>query len=198
MVAFVNSVGLCARRAHPSGLDTVRMHAQSRPHENDARSGLTRRAFVALVGSSWIAGSALQPARADRTGKFSTKLTAKRRYLPRIEKGSAALSELLVALSNESSSSQDWHDEVNAFVKTTGEDMASAMSLFCTTYYSEGNKLSKLEKDLTEAAKSMQAHFRNMDGAKSRASALEELRAAAQDLNSYISMGKLDIPLIVV
>eukprot|EP00981_Chlorochromonas_danica_P011395 scaffold3994_cov179-Ochromonas_danica.AAC.1 len=40
-------------------------------------------------------GSAAVVVHADSTGKFSTKLTAKRRYLPRIEQGRKTFNELL-------------------------------------------------------------------------------------------------------
>lgn len=69
------------------------------------------------------------PALADRTGKYSTKLTAKRRYVPRITRGAEAV---LSATAEDS----------------VVDDMLTAMSLFATTYFSEGNRISSREKSL--------------------------------------------------
>lgn len=82
---------------------------------------------VVLKGSS--------PAHADRTGKYSTKLTAKRRYLPRIARG--------VRLINA--------NNTDAYINVS-EDFVTALQLFGTTYFAEGNRIGPLEKELSEIA----------------------------------------------
>lgn len=59
------------------------------PRALPARCG--RRAALAAGVAVLAATVALPPARADRTGRFSTRLTARRRYGPRVAFGARAL-----------------------------------------------------------------------------------------------------------
>lgn len=85
-------------------------------------------------------------ARADRTGKFSTKLTAKRRYIPRISRGVSSLSALLSSLPG----SSNWSPDALSFVENEASDLQTAMQLFATMYFSEGNRIGPTERVLGE------------------------------------------------
>lgn len=86
------------------------------------------------------------PAHADRTGKFSTKLTAKRRYLPRITSGLEELSVLTTL------SEQDPLSAAAGVTEKISDDLPRAMDLFATTYFSEGNRISERERNLSNHA----------------------------------------------
>lgn len=70
---------------------------------------------------------------------MSTKLTAKRRYIPRIAAGVAALRALRIA-------GDGWEGEVRGFVEGPAADLKFAMPLFATTFFSEGNRIGEKEK----------------------------------------------------
>lgn len=126
--------------------------------------------------------------RADRTGKYSTKLTAKRRYVPRIEKGINALGLLNVSTGN-------WQEDVASFVKEEAQDLRTAMELFATTYFSEGNRIGAKERELTECVDQL---FKGLDQLKSAAErgdvagAGNALGAAAGGANRYVQGAKLE------
>lgn len=105
--------------------------------------------------------SLASPAQADRTGKYSTKLTAKRRYVPRIEKGISALSVLNVSAAN-------WQADVESFAKDEAQDLRTAMELFATMYFSEGNKIGVKERELAECVDGLFKGLDQLRGAAKR------------------------------
>lgn len=136
---------------------------------------------------------------ADRTGKYSTKLTAKRRYLPRISRGLSTLSTLLTILSDDST--RDWAADASSFVENDAPDLRTAMQLFATTYFSEGNRIGATERALGECVDDIEdavnalnraAKSRNRDQAKDVA-----VRAIAA-ANKYVDIAKVEdaVPLV--
>lgn len=125
-------------------------------------ASLSRRAFLALP---LLLPLALPlPSLADRTGKYSTKLTAKRRYLPRIAAGFAALRALDVASPT----------AVRAFVDGPAADLRFAMPLFSTTFFSEGNRIGEKERVL----KSVEGRFFQAVDGLGKAGSGDEVREA--------------------
>lgn len=128
------------------------------------------------------------PAQADRTGKYSTKLTAKRRYVPRIEKGISALSLLNVSAAN-------WQADVESFAKDEAQDLRTAMELFATMYFSEGNKIGVKERELAECVHEL---FKGLNQLKSAAErgdmegAGSALSVTFRGVNRYVQIAQLE------
>jgi len=155
------------------------------------RRHILRAVFSGLLMALVLneAPDVIKPALADRTGKFSTKLTAKRRYLPRIDKGRKALLELQSLLSNESG---EWRNAATSFAEGPGDDMKSALVLFATTYFSEGNKIGEIERKLQEEVDAMYKHLSALQKASERQQALSECSAALRRLDEgYLVIAKL-------
>lgn len=96
----------------------------------------TRRQILPLLPLLFLSPL---PARADRTGKYSTKLTAKRRYLPRIKRGILSISNLSPGF------------DVSNFDVAEQNDLLSALRLFASAYFSEGNRIGAREKFLLQS-----------------------------------------------
>lgn len=154
-------------------------------------SGHTRRqvlGYLANVPIALLPITALPiQVQADRTGKYSTQLTAKRRYLPRIDKGLELIREA------SPSSGEGWQEAVAAFAAKR-DDLVSALRLFGTSFFAEGNRIGPVERalkkyanDLDDAAKKL---IRAADAGDRDAagSAYEALMKAA---NSYVDAAKL-------
>lgn len=150
-----------SRRSRVGVGHTPRMRAQP----------LSRRALLPLLLAVPL------PALADRTGRYSTKLTAKRRYAPRIISGATALF-------------RDGPVDL-----TIVDDLVTAMALFGTTYFSEGNRISERERELmsdVELAKTalktilLKRRRADVDGEQA---ALEALRSAVRD---WISIAQFE------
>lgn len=132
---------------------------------------LSRRALLPLLLALPL------PAFADRTGRYSTKLTAKRRYAPRIISGATALfRDAPVDL-------------------TVVDDLLTAMALFGTTYFSEGNRISERERELSSAVERAQSALktilltRRKDDSGAEQAALHSLRSAVRD---WISVAQFE------
>jgi len=180
--------------SHPNSL--WKFHRKCFMHLADSNTNQTpRRQFLTRIVVSLATGFVAltefthsQPASADRTGKFSTKLTAKRRYLPRIELGSERLGKLKSVLD---SGSDEWKSEVNQFVNSDySKDLSSALTLFATTYFSEGNKISALEKELQDNIMEMNQHLEKLKKAVDIKTAQVECTAACKALNEYLITSK--------
>lgn len=129
-----------------------------------------------------------EPARADRTGKYSTKLTAKRRYLPRIGKGLQALHDA------DPQNGQDWSSVVTAYDKRRS-DFLSALKLFGTSYFAEGNRIGAIEKALKHCVDELSISSENLvraANAGNLSAAKEAYLAAKKAAEQYITTAKLE------
>lgn len=125
---------------------------QQAPSTKTAQPIDRRKALQAVAGATaavmlGVVPPGVGPAHADRTGKYSTKLTAKRRYLPRIERDMAAFAALGAVIA---SGSAGWEGAVAEFLRREADDAKSAMPLFSTTFFSEGNKIGPTERRLKQ------------------------------------------------
>lgn len=126
------------------------------------------------------------PVLADRTGKFSTQLTAKRRYLPRIKKG-------LGLIRGASPENETWLDGAQAF-ETARDDLTSALRLFGTSFFSEGNRISPVERALMGRADEIDTAAKDLVRAvkgKDRGAAGAAYDAILKAANSYVDESKL-------
>ena len=98
------------RRVTPHGADT-----------SDRRSLIQNQIFL-LGGSAAIMSYLPSAVKADSTGKYSTKQTAKKRYLPRVRKGVALFAALGKTL--------DKPETIQAFYQYVEDNMATAMALY--------------------------------------------------------------------
>lgn len=149
---------------------------------------ISRRALLHLVS---LAPFIPLPSLADRTGKYSTKLTAKRRYLPRIARGISTLGTL-----NPNSSTA-----VSEYAKDVLPDLRAAMQLFATTYFSEGNRIGALERELGEIVESFVTvveamEKQNLEGGNVKG----KWTQAKVEANKYVTIAKLQetVPLLDV
>lgn len=136
------------------------------------------------------------PTLADRTGKYSTKLTAKRRYLPRIERGINALGSLNL-------DAKTWQDEIGKFADDVAPDLRTAMELFATTYFSEGNRIGGTERELAECVDEIfgaVARMKRLAQVGNLEDVRDAVRAASKGCNRYVQVAKLEdkITLIAV
>lgn len=189
-VGFVNPL---AAQPQPAVEKRVPACCAARPPPSEPTR---RRALVRLLALPL----ALLPheSLADRTGKYSTKLTAKRRYLPRIAKGMKALGALSTALQD---GREDWQPDVSSFATENAEDLKTALDLFGTTFFSEGNKIGEKERTLSECVREMFASIATLTeaanaGDKQKAAA--SWTSAALAANRYVEVAKLQetVPLI--
>jgi hypothetical protein len=157
-----------------------------------AHSSTTRRALV-LALAALALSRPTAPARADRTGKFSTKLTAKRRYLPRIVSGLEALRSLGAAVS-QANMSADWTAAVAEFVAGPAKDMKPAMALFTTSYFSEGNRIGQTERQLKQVQAELYQAIDALEKASKAANEAASVAAYALAVgaaNDYIATANL-------
>lgn len=170
--------------------------ARSRPaaRRRAPTLAVSRRGFAELAAAA--VGAVLAPgaARADRTGKFSTKLTAKRRYLPRIRRGFEALAAVRVGVAG-------WETAVLAFVAGPEGDLKSALELFATTYFSEGNRIGAVERTLKDCEDVLYGALARLevaakDGDVDAAEGAYAL--AVRSANTYITTAKISdsVPLL--
>lgn len=152
----------------------------------DSGWALSRREMVGLLAATAVLLRGA-PARADRTGKYSTKLTAKRRYLPRIARGL----DLLRAARPQHDA--PWTAAVADF-SADMPDLVPALKLFATTFFAEGNRIGQVEKGLATCVARLEL------AAKALAKAAEQndfdaaerlYRDAASAANCYIDTAKL-------
>lgn len=162
-------------------------------------------ATAAAVASSAATAVALPgPAAADRTGKYSTKLTAARRYKPRITAAVAALAALGPILdgsadgvgdsSSSGSGDASWRDATRTYVAGADSGL-SAAKLFGSTYFAEGNRISATEKALAEEVNEVEAAVARLGAAvtsDSRSDAVAAWQTAARAFNAYLTAAKLD------
>lgn len=141
--------------------------------------------YMASLPLAWTITAPL-PASADRTGKYSTKLTAKRRYLPRINRGLGLLRGI-------SPSDDGWKDNIGEFAAIR-DDLVSALRLFGTSFFAEGNRIGPTERALKEFADELDKAAKQLIRAadtgdrKAAGPAYEALMRAA---NSYADAAKL-------
>lgn len=150
---------------------------------NVANNGSTRRQVLqhmmtAAVAAIAVNGAVAPPAKADRTGKYSTKLTAKRRYLPRIARGLRYLKA----------------KDAEAYTRVS-EDFVTALRLFGTSYYAEGNRIGPLERKLTELAERIDEQTQTFvtGGSSSSTVALHSLLALVEE---YVDVAKMQDSLV--
>lgn len=164
---------------------------------------VSRRVLLAtaatLTASAAAALTAPAPASADRTGKYSTKLTAARRYKPRIAAAVAALAALGPVLNGTAGGSTgggggDWRDAARTYVAGADGGL-SAAKLFGSAYFAEGNRISATEKALADEVAAVEAAVSRLGAAAtagSRPDAVAAWRAAARAFNTYLQVAKLD------
>lgn len=178
----------------PSFLAPSLPHARARPVASPPRCGLagagaSRRCFLLALALTPVA---VAPALADRTGKFSTKLTAKRRYLPRISRGVAALGALVATLGSGGGS---WSPDALSFVENDAADLQTAMQLFATMYFSEGNRIGATERVLGELVDELGDNVRGIAAAarkEDRGAAVRCADRAADAANRYLDTAKVE------
>eukprot|EP00640_Fibrocapsa_japonica_P004298 CAMPEP_0113944306 /NCGR_PEP_ID=MMETSP1339-20121228/33092_1 /TAXON_ID=94617 /ORGANISM="Fibrocapsa japonica" /LENGTH=227 /DNA_ID=CAMNT_0000949471 /DNA_START=121 /DNA_END=804 /DNA_ORIENTATION=+ /assembly_acc=CAM_ASM_000762 len=121
------------RSSTSTGLLSITIPADKKPSE---QTGLWSRQQVLQRGGAWLGAGAAAlvgvgalplEARADSTGKYSTKATARKRYLPRIR---AAL-DLFLALP-EAIEAGRW-SQVEEFLGEPRSDLKTAMTLFASS-----------------------------------------------------------------
>lgn len=136
------------------------------------------RAATIAVATVAVNSTAVPPAKADRTGKYSTKLTAKRRYLPRIARGLRYLKA----------------KDADAYTRVS-EDFVTALQLFGTSYYAEGNRIGPLERQLTEIAERIDEQTQTFvtGGSSSSTMALDSLLVLVEE---YVDVAKMQDSLV--
>eukprot|EP00624_Nannochloropsis_granulata_P007210 evm.model.NODE_6825_length_32477_cov_17.962835.5 len=104
--------------------DAAMTMRQVTPHDDDTadRRSLILNQVVLLGGSAAMMASSPSVVKADSTGKYSTKQTAKKRYLPRVRKGVALFAALGKTL--------DKPETIQAFYQYVEDNMATAMALY--------------------------------------------------------------------
>lgn len=158
-------------------------------------------ATVAVLGAN--IGVVRPPiVRADRTGKYSTKLTAKRRYIPRIVSGFESLRNLGTGITESGwTASDEWIAQARLFLDGPAADMKSAMPLFASSYFSDGNKIGPVERKLKEIETEFFAAFNDIREAinsNNSSNTVSAYQRAVERGNEYIETAKLstDIPLL--
>lgn len=145
--------------------------------------------FLGLLATSSLVNFIRpEPTRADRTGKYSTKLTAKRRYLPRIGKGLRALHDA------NPQNAKDWSSVITAFDERRS-DFLSALKLFGTSYFAEGNRIGATEKALKHYVDDLSAASENLVRAANVGDLLaakDAYFAAKKAAEQYITTAKLE------
>ncbi|CAN8069127.1 unnamed protein product, partial [Agarophyton chilense] len=140
---------------------------------------IQRRALLHLA-AALLPLCGARDAHADRTGRYSTKLTAKRRYVARITRG---MQHILTADKDDDKSD----DEPRAPDAALIDDTLVAMQLFGTTYFSEGNRIGERERELKRAVSDARAALDAILRARRRADdaaegvAVRALRAAVRE-----------------
>mmetsp|Transcript_13033 Transcript_13033/g.40147 ORF Transcript_13033/g.40147 Transcript_13033/m.40147 type:complete len:193 (+) Transcript_13033:72-650(+) len=135
--------------------------------------------FAALLPAA-----AVLPAQADRTGKFSTKLTAARRYIPRIKTFRDNLKDLKPEVDAKNFAA------ILAFTSKDGpgEDVKNPLELFASSFFSEGNRASSNTElkptidSLLGGLKSMQTAAKKKDGS----GVTKSYDEVVSSLNEYI------------
>jgi hypothetical protein len=145
---------------------------------------LARRAAGSLsivaLGLAGINPNGFYPtaiANADSTGKMSTKLTARKRYLPRIEAGRQALRNV-----------HSDSDALRQFV--TSEDFSAltrAMSL-----YGASLRKGEVPDSVSRQAEQLTTVFERDCTKFSKSGGSEELRLCLKDFDDYLTFSKLD------
>ena len=144
-------------------------------------SSSSRRQFLTTsISSAAVTASAWQlsqhPAAADSTGKFSTKATAKKRYLPRIREGVVAW--------NAAKSSHDY----KAFTSDILPELYTALNLYGSSL-KKGEYPDAKSKALQGLASEFQAQVQLLDKAarSGQADAVARYMSAADEaLKAYI------------
>lgn len=157
------------------------------PNDNVPRRDVLKF-FGTLAVSPLVDYIRPEPARADRTGKYSTKLTAKRRYLPRIGKGLQALYDA------DPQNGQDWSSIITAYDERRS-DFLSALELFGTSYFAEGNRIGATEKALKHCVNELSISSENLvraANAGNLSAAKEAYLAAKKAAEQYITTAKLE------
>lgn len=156
---------------------------------------ITRRQLLkysAVMPSIITLFTATKPARADRTGKYSTKLTAKRRYLPRIARG---LKELAKASPE---NTEGWVDSLKPFINLQ-DDFITALSLFGTTYFAEGNRIGPTERKIAEIVNNVKKDIGKLIAAvkeNDKNKAQEAYNAILVATQEYVDIAKIKDSLI--
>lgn len=156
------------------------------------RTSIPRRealkTFGLLAVSPIVIGAHTESARADRTGKYSTKLTAKRRYLPRIGKGLRALRDADPQTASDLTSAVAAYDNRRS-------DFLSALSLFGTSYFAEGNRIGATEKTLKDCVDQLSTASENLVRAANSgnvSAAKDSYSAAMAAVQRYVTTAKLE------
>jgi len=95
---------------------------QATPHDASDRRSLVLKQVALLGASAALMLSSPLVVNADSTGKYSTKQTAKKRYLPRVRKGVALFAALDKTL--------DKPETIQAYNHYVQDNLATAMALY--------------------------------------------------------------------
>lgn len=130
----------------------------------------------AAVSGALLAGVAPSAAHADRTGKFSSRLTARRRYLPRIIAGSAAV---VAAAAGETDART---------VASIMFDLGPALHLFASAGFGEGAAAQPTLRALSAALRAIDAAAPAADTSPA------EMKALIIALRDYAAAADIDVP----
>mmetsp|Transcript_11594 Transcript_11594/g.15958 ORF Transcript_11594/g.15958 Transcript_11594/m.15958 type:complete len:195 (-) Transcript_11594:1408-1992(-) len=127
----------------------------------------------------FIQNCKIQPASADSTGKMSTKLTARKRYLPRIVEGYKLFQALL---SNPSV------DKIDSFSKDELPGLKRAMNLYGASLR-KGEVPDEISREAEQLTASFESSFLRWTKAKDLQTDLQTVDAA---FKAYLSFAKID------
>lgn len=188
-------------RDNVSGKEITLLHARLATHRRAFLAQCVRAATFLVVGDATMKFSPY-PARADRTGKYSTKLTAKKRYIPRIVNGFEALRSLGTGITKDGWQVNDeWKAQAQLFLDGPAGDMKYALPLFASSYFSDGNRVGPVEKQLKKIEDNLFTALQDLGNAvrSSNSSRIaSSYRRAADIANEYIETAKLtaEVPLL--
>jgi len=155
----------------------------------DAMSSSSRRVHIGtlLIAPAVLTAASL-PAVADSTGRYSSIATAKKRYLPRINRGISEFASLKGEVNG------GGFDGVSTFLTSRAPDMVAALDLYATGALKKGEYLDKKSLGAKGAADEFTKHVDEMRSAvkaKDKEALKTAYLAAEEDLTSYLSIGEL-------
>lgn len=168
-------------------------HAQKRQSVMSTSMVSRRQVLLTLALTAGASVLNSDSARADRTGKYSTKLTAKRRYLPRIGRGLRAIERASPA-----DNGSQWVQALQP-VLDLEDDFVTALKLFGTTYFQEGNRIGPVERELSANVETIEAEFKQLKSsvqAGNKENAQKAYDAISKSTQQYVDTAKIAESLI--
>lgn len=148
-----------------------------------ATAALTTITFSPIITPIDFLGSTISSSvcRADSTGKFSTKLTARKRYLPRIITGVSEYKALLAAptLTN-----------TQSFVEDKLPGLQRAMNLYGASLR-KGEVPDEISREATELTEAFVGTMSKLVDNKSNAISSEALQNSKKALDTYLKFASL-------